>query len=123
MVAYSFQAQFAPQILAGTKRQTIRAVGRRRHARPGEALQLYVGMRTKFCRRIAVAQCTRFLPVAMKFAPLALVFVAGRLCPSLEDFAREDGFTSWAELRSFWREHHAGVESFEGVLIGWGDLL
>ncbi|MEJ0016825.1 MAG: ASCH domain-containing protein [Acetobacteraceae bacterium] len=46
MVAYSFKRDFAAPILAGIKRQTIRA-DRRRHARPGEVLQLYTGMRTK----------------------------------------------------------------------------
>jgi hypothetical protein len=46
VVAYSFRQQFRPPILAGTKRQTIRA-DRKRHARPGEQLQLYTGMRTR----------------------------------------------------------------------------
>ncbi|MGO4286877.1 ASCH domain-containing protein [Bosea sp. TAB14] len=38
-------------IESGRKRQTIRAP-RRRHARVGEQLQLYTGMRTKACRLI-----------------------------------------------------------------------
>ena len=51
MVALSFKAQFAPPIVAGIKRQTVRA-GRKRPPRAGERLQLYVGMRTKHCRKI-----------------------------------------------------------------------
>jgi len=56
MVAYSFKAQFREPILAGTKRQTIRA-DRKRHARLGEALQLYTGMRTRQCKLIGRATC------------------------------------------------------------------
>ncbi|MFK5597639.1 hypothetical protein ACFZ8E_11600 [Methylobacterium sp. HMF5984] len=54
MVAYSFKARFAAPILAGTKAQTIPAerTGRSRHARPGEQLQLFSGMRTKHCLRL-----------------------------------------------------------------------
>lgn len=71
MVAYSFKKQFIRPILIGLgaplspdefavgmdefgnvsrpvgKRQTIRALGKRRHARPGELVSLYFGMRTK----------------------------------------------------------------------------
>lgn len=51
MVAYSFHASFAEPIALGLKQHTIRP-HRRRHARPGEAMQLFVGMRTKQCRKI-----------------------------------------------------------------------
>lgn len=51
MVAYSFQKRFVEPIRSGRKRQTIRA-DRKRHARPGEVLQLYSGMRTN-----AIATC------------------------------------------------------------------
>jgi hypothetical protein len=55
MVAYSFNPIFVGPILAGTKRQTIRAE-RKRHARPGEAMQLYTGMMRWWCgQRPAVA--------------------------------------------------------------------
>lgn len=40
MVAYSFQSRFAPAVESGRKRQTIRAVGKRRHARQGEAKRI-----------------------------------------------------------------------------------
>ena len=51
MVAYSFQKQFIEQIQLRTKQQMIRAL-RKRHARVGETLQLYFGMRTKVCGKI-----------------------------------------------------------------------
>jgi hypothetical protein len=46
MVAYSFAPQFIDTIRSGTKCQTIRPIGKRRHARTGEPVQLYTGMRT-----------------------------------------------------------------------------
>jgi len=51
MVAYSFKKVFVRQIETGRKRQTIRA-DRKRHARPGEPVQIYTGMRTRHCRKI-----------------------------------------------------------------------
>lgn len=51
MVAYSFQKEFSPLIVDGLKRQTVRG-HRRRHARPGEMIQLFSGMRTRHCRKI-----------------------------------------------------------------------
>jgi hypothetical protein len=57
MVAYSFKPRFEMPIVTLRKTGTIRAHGRRRHARPGERLQLYTGMRTRSCRLLATAEC------------------------------------------------------------------
>lgn len=47
MVAYNFQARFAPLVESGRKTITIRTRGTaRRHARPGDRVQLYTGHRT-----------------------------------------------------------------------------
>lgn len=51
MVAYSFKTMFADRIRAGENCQTIRA-DRKRHARPGEKMQIFTGMRTKHCERL-----------------------------------------------------------------------
>lgn len=51
MVAYSFKSAFVEDVAALRKRQTIR-LPRRRHARPGEDIQLFADMRTKHCRKI-----------------------------------------------------------------------
>jgi len=109
-------------ILDGTKRQTIRA-DRRRHARPGEELQLFTGMRTKHCKLIAQRTCKDVLPIRLVFDDAAGgegVLLPGFGIPGgLEGFARSDGFSSWAEMKAFWRKHHPGVDEFEGVLITW----
>ena len=51
MVAYSFNTAFVRHVEDRSKRQTIR-LPRKRHARPGEDVQLFTGMRTKRCRKI-----------------------------------------------------------------------
>lgn len=71
MVAYSFDRRFAPAIVAGLKRQTIRAL-RKRHARPGERLQLYTGMRSRDCRLLRDdVVCTRLDEITIDLRALA----------------------------------------------------
>ncbi|MGY0779836.1 S49 family peptidase [Azospirillum argentinense] len=75
MVAYSFRPRFIDPILAGLepgpllpgmKRQTIRgASGGKRHARPGELVQLYTGMRTRQCRKLGEGRCVAAEPVTL----------------------------------------------------------
>jgi len=129
MVAYSFRARFVEPILAGRKRQTIRALGRRRHAQPGELLQLYTGMRTKACRLIGRAPCLEAVAVELRFgggaAPDAIA-AGPAYIPDLDAFARRDGFADWGEMRDFWRLAHPqafAAGAFAGVMIRWGDLL
>lgn len=127
MVAYSFKQRFVAPILAGTKRQTVRGA-RKRHARPGEAVQIYTGMRTKHCRLIGRATCLDVLPITFMFSNGEgsqddLILCAGLdHLGDLDAFARADGFANWAELCAFWRKNHPGVDEFHGVLIRWGDL-
>ncbi|WP_375454807.1 hypothetical protein [uncultured Methylobacterium sp.] len=130
MVAYSFKARFAAPILAGTKAQTIRAerAGRSRHARPGEQLQLFTGMRTKACRLLATPPCIAVMPILMVFSwPAAcdLVVVDGiQLAPSsMARFARADGFETAADMAAFWAAEHPGIENFQGALIRWQPLV
>ncbi len=136
MVAYSFKTRFAAPILAGTKRQTIRA-DRKRHARPGEEIQLYTGMRTKHCKLIGRATCVAVYPIELFLAGPREGYAEGwsethadpRFAtaavfkPEVNTFARADGFARWSDLVLFWRAEHPGVDHFEGVLIQWGPLL
>lgn len=124
MVAYSFLARFEPAIIAGTKIHTIRS-DRRRHARPGEQLQLYVGMRTRQCRLIAKQICTRVVPVLLRVdeagAARWWIWEAPVLDHELDTWAIAAGFRDGADMMAFWRKNplvRPGFE-FRGVLIGW----
>jgi hypothetical protein len=122
MVAYSFQRQFAEPILAGTKGGTIRA-DRRRHARVGEELQLYVGMRTKTCRLVARKRCLAVDPITINLVSWNVGYVISdarclRRLAELDAFAVFDGFASFQEMAEFWRKTH-GVQFFRGWHIRW----
>lgn len=148
VVAYSFRERFIAPITKGLgreliegfgapipvradispKRQTIRAIGRRRHARPGEILQLYYGMRTKQCRSIGVALCTgvKEIRISVEGAKIEIlhdiVWHETRTRDGLDEFARNDGFSDWADMQSFWRKEHGNLKHlgpFVGVLIEW----
>lgn len=131
MVAYSFQARFADAVATGRKHQTIRAQGKRRHARPGDRVQLYTGMRTKSCRKLVDPD-----PVCTSAEPVFLESVVGKipgtvpLCPlriwvngrhpapeESEAIARADGFASIQEMHDWFKQSH-GLP-FHGVLIKW----
>lgn len=123
MVAYSFQKQFVAPILAGAKCQTIRA-DRRRHARIGESLQLYTGMRTKQCRLIGLAKCHGVSPITINMETNSVLTTEGELhgWGKLDEFAEKDGFDSWLMMRAFWRDHHPSIVIFSGVLIQWSQF-
>lgn len=135
MVAYSFQSRFIEPILAGSKRQTIRA-DRRRHARAGEELQLYAGMRTRHCRLIARASCQSVTPVRLTFhrghGPLVF-HVGGQVLSAdeMEAFAVADGFGAGGgfavlDMCAFWLDRHGprgeDMLTFSGWCIAWGTI-
>jgi hypothetical protein len=142
MVAYGFKPFFAPQIEDGTKTHTIRG-HRRRHAHPGEALQLFVGLRTRHCRKIVDDPiCRKVLPIVIMSSDLigpGIAYIEINGMPlrrdEIEAFAVSDGFeparlqgiapaaligaTARETMGRFWRANHQGSR-FEGVIIKWG---
>lgn len=133
MVAYSFKSSFAGPILAGTKTQTIRNP-RKRHARPGEALQLYTGMRTRACKLLMVTTCLAIHEVRLDFANGEVglddaVILSG--AQFLNEFATSDGFgrggalragmSPWDHMARWWAVTH-GQDVFRGVLIKWAPM-
>jgi hypothetical protein len=125
MVAYSFKRQFIEPILDGRKGGTIRASRKHGHARPGEELQLYFGMRTRQCRLITRHKCASTKPIYLCFGRAGLIaFPQVTSSPevltdsySLNQFARFDGFTDFAEMASFWEAQ--GAREFSGWHICW----
>lgn len=125
MVAYSFQRQFAPPILSGRKLHTIRG-NRARHARVGEAVQLYTGMRTRACRKIGDGVCWAVPPILLVVAGDYEVALCRRritCVAGLDRFAQRDGFRDWDEMIAFWHRQHPEVRRFEGVMICWRDFV
>lgn len=132
MVAYSFKGRFRPAIEARTKVQTMRAVGKKRHARKGELITMTTGDRfhpVKFgaARAILVA------PVTLDFEGRHAFWIQEREPAvgnvqidiegaQLDVFARSDGFEDWADLESFFRQTYA-APAWSGIRIFWGDTF
>lgn len=122
MVAYSFKARFETPIREGWKTQTIRA-GRARHARPGEMLQLFIGMRTAQCRKICPdVRCTDVMKIVISYdgdGAIERIITDGVPVRDLDAFAVQDGFRDADEMAEFWRAEHTPVGLWHGVIIEW----
>lgn len=124
MVAYSFQKRFAPPIVQGTKTHTIRG-HRKRHARLGERIQLYQGMRTRFCRKIIDdPKCTKLMPIQIYYdtGAVSRIVMDNIDLPEdgLDSFAASDGFTDLNDMHRFWmKNHELDGACFDGVCISW----
>ena len=131
MVAYSFKGRFEPRIQARTKQQTIRAVGRKRHTRPGERMTLTTGDRFH-PRLIGEAVCQSVVPIQMDLAVGSVMLDTAFAHPprlitavaDLDAFAVLDGFHDWADLVAIWKQTHPTAHhSFAGLCISWGDTF
>lgn len=144
MVAYSFRWFFEPQIVDLTKLQTIRNP-RKRHARPGEAVQLYREQRTRNCHKMLDPDplCRYVREIRIELSDLLPELIASIAIDGfplhrdeIEGFCRDDGFaperigklvpeldapTARENMGRFWRLNH-GLGAFEGVLIRWEPL-
>lgn len=121
MVAYSFKKRFEQPLRDRTKAGTIR-LDRKRHARPGEVLQLYVGMRTRHCRKVATETCTAVHDIHIEVCCDGLsIDVNGIPVVGLDAFARLDGFTDAADMAAFWLAED-GPRSFSGKWILWQEV-
>ena len=129
MPALNFQKRFAPLVESGQKRQTIRA--HRRDGRPnatiGGRLYLYTGMRTKGCRKLGEAICTRVRSIEIFKGTLGIFYIQtkGQLLSAsgkeANRLARADGFNHASEMCRWIEETH-GLP-FHGVVIGWSDSV
>lgn len=146
MVGYNFQAIFERQIVERCKRQTIRP-DRRRHARPGEPMQLFCEQRSRRCRKLLTPDpiCTAVRPVEIVVSELLPSIIASISIvgipldrDEIEAFSRADGFaperlhevppgieyvraTARENMGVFWLSRH-GDGRFEGVLLEWDPL-
>lgn len=126
MPAFNFQAQFAKAVEFGDKCQTVRADRKdgRPHARVGDTVKLYTGMRTKQCRLLAVATVVEVSRIRIDAVEM---FKNGKRLPAAiydreceqtdNEFAEADGFDSFMDMAAWFRKTH-GLP-FEGTLIRW----
>lgn len=115
MVALNFMKEFVEDVEAGRKRQTIRENTRAHH---GCRLQLYYAQRTKQCRKLGEVECISVQRITMMktvVQPAGNTAITGIL---LEDFAKADGFKSYADMWVFF-EPRAIDGEFKGFLIKW----
>ena len=126
MVAYSFNTAFVDRIYSGGKRQTVRRKGAKRHARPGEPVQIYRGLRTRHARKIIPdPTCIGVDDITILVDGdaenhIAYLEINGHRLDAKEahDFAWADGFLDLRQFgRFWWMTHGAGL--FEGVVIRW----
>lgn len=117
----NFKRQFAPAILDGTKRQTIRknrVDGKR--PQPGDTAALYTGLRTSNTQLLRAALVTRCRSVRIDCTGTGDLIVDGdRL--TAEDratFALADGFTDWPSMLAFFKDQYA-VAEFDGFCVEW----
>ena len=121
MVAYNYKKQFAGAVESQSKKHTIRQNGKRLHAKPGQMIQHYVGMRTKSCEKIIDdTECVGSFPIEIYInentGKCHAIHIKDFLLPSehYERFAREDGFRNLDDFVFFF-----GPGLFEGTLICW----
>lgn len=106
------------KILSGEKKQTIRRE-RKRPIKPGDALQLYQGLRTKNCKLIGVAVCTQIQKIKIDRFKVTVNETSLTL-NEMDELAKKDGFTCYGNLLNFFSYLH-GLP-FEGVIIHWDNL-
>ena len=122
MTAYSLMGWLAPAILDGSKPHTVRSNGKRVHAKAGDTLQLYTGMRTKDCRLLKTVQCIGswqvHLPCSKAHGPLVWSINGHSMgTETMWEFAINDGFADVFHMTEWLLKTHG--EDFTGTLIAW----
>jgi len=134
MVAYSFQPRFVEPIRSGIKFGTIRALSKRRHAKPGERLQLYCRQRRPDGFKIVPdVTCARVNAIEFDLRDVRdpRLISNGVEIPAFsleaDQFARSDGFTvsndavrEFHNMVIFWYATHGHI-LFHGVHILWAE--
>lgn len=114
MALYNFQKRFAPKILSGEKRHTIRAK-RARATKAGQMLHLYTGLRQKGAQLLMRTVCTRVETITIGLDGVIWIGESKLDRGEKEALAKSDGFDSFAEMMSFWK----GRLPFRGDIIHW----
>ena len=116
----NFMKQFAPDVEAGRKLQTIRQHRKDgKRIQPGDTLKLYTGLRTRGARLLRISQAEQVSSVRILVNDRQLI-IDGRQLDIAEKsaFARADGFSTFAEMASFFHEQYQ-LDTFDGYCAKW----
>ena len=115
MPALNFKKQFAHDVSAKKKRQTIRST-RKRPFKEGDKLFLYTGMRTKYCRSLGEAVCKKVsnIKITKTSVRINLKYLSWS---QITDLAIADGFGGITDFLAFFEDNHGFP--FEGQMIEW----
>lgn len=116
MPAINFQKQFIDLIVSGEKRQTVRPI-RKNPIKTGDTLMLYVGMRTKQCRKLREVVCKEVLPIQISLYGQIFLDEEYLSLDNIIDLARADGFCVTLNFFEFFNKQY-GLP-FSGALIRW----
>lgn len=121
MPALNFKKQFADDVERGVKNQTIRVPRKDcRNPQPGQILYLYMGMRTKSCRKLGEAPCISVeqIYISEQFDIDLGLRAVGYI--EEDEIIIADGFKNRHEFFDFFQKTH-GLP-FNGFLIKWEPL-
>lgn len=120
-----FKKQFAPKILDGSKKFTIRNP-RKREPKIGEQLHMYTGLRTKYSEKITsehkltgIQLVSIFLEKRVyhqkdntKFSIGIQVDYSSLTTAQIENFVKCDGFESTEEFMEYWIKEEGEVKEY-----------
>lgn len=120
MTTIMFQKRFVTPLLSGAKRQTIRPP-RKRPIVVGEKLSLrhwYDKAYRSPQVEILKAECTAVFDITISTHGVQIGTGSIKTSkPQLDEFARGDGFESWAAMREFFESRFGYGLPFAGTLI------
>jgi hypothetical protein len=115
---YNFKKRFAPFVLDGTKRHTIRA--KRKHpTKVGDAVHLYTGLRTKQAQLLGRSVCVRVEEIRISGSQQVFVDGVELNADEKNALAYCDCFRSRGVPRAF----EEMMEFWEGRLPFVGDII
>jgi hypothetical protein len=117
MGLYNFQKRFVPLILDGRKTHTIRAL-RGYPDKPGNTMHLYTGLRQKGAKVLMRVQCVRVETILITASGGVRIEGVYLSPDEREALARRDGFETYAEMLTFWREPKNRLP-FRGQIFHW----
>lgn len=117
MVAINFSPEFSDLVASGKKKMTLR---RKSRIKVGDKIQLYVGQRTKSCRKLLENDptCIAVYNVVLNAFSVEL---DGSVLASPDVFAQKDGFPNYQEMLDWFEKKYGNKFSFpmEMTAIEW----